>query len=142
MIYNSNLNKKYINEIKNFENEKIFKKELLTKKDKKDYYFNTILKNIDINEGRLFLTKNIYEKLQNTLGRPQDFQRLKSDEKKRIQTKLNSLNYKEYSWKSPRKFVHDPALAGKINSESLKKFDELLKLYKNPTPEELKTQRS
>ena len=87
MIYNSNLNKKYINEIKNFENEKIFKKELLTKKDKKDYYFNTILKNIDINEGRLFLTKNIYEKLQNTLGRPQDFQRLKSDEKKEF--KLN-----------------------------------------------------
>jgi len=139
----NNLNNQYIQELKKFEKFTYIKK-VFAKKKNENYtsYFDTIVKNLDSNESGQFLTKNLYTKLEGTLGTSSEFKKLSSFQKSELQTKLDELNYKEYAWKSAKKFTHDPSLASKVNLESQKKFHILLSAYKNPSEEDLKGQRS
>lgn len=58
------------------------------------YFFNMTLKNIDVNENGMFLTKTIYNKLRDARGFCKEFFKMEACDKFKIQSKLNALNYK------------------------------------------------
>ena len=137
-----NLNEKYIEELERLADYQHIKPPYSKKKGSSELYFDAILKDIDYNEGGMFLTKNIYRKLRDVLNSKKNFNTLKASEKEVIQAKLNALNYKEYEWKSPKRFYHEPSLASRVNTESCEKFISNFENYKNPTLKELAGQRA